>query len=107
MRIPSQYGLVAAGAGGGAICWWVSESHCLSASTYAAGSSRDGEAQAMLSRSGDRVGSLPVAIMEAEKPWGSWAMAFNANMMPGILSTQVREGVPSSKRARSILFMVQ
>ena len=85
MRLPSRYGLVAAGAGGGAICWWVSESRCLSASTYAAGSSRDGEAQALLSRSGGKVGSLPVAIMEAEKPWGSWAMAFNANMMPGIL----------------------
>ena len=107
MRLPSQYGLVAAGAGGGAICWWVSESRCLSASTYAAGSYRDGEAQALLSRSGGRVGSLPVAFMEAEKPWGSWAMAFNANMMPWILSTQVWEGVPSSKRARSILFMVR
>ena len=58
-------------------------------------------------RSGGRVGSLPVAIMEAEKPWGSWAMAFKANMMPGIWSTQVREGVPSSKRAQSILFMVR
>ena len=53
------------------------------------------------------MGSLPVAIMEAEKPWGSWVMAFKANMMPGILSTQVREGVPSSKRAWSILLMVQ
>ena len=71
MRLPSQYGLVAAGAGGGAICWWVIESHCLSASMYAAGSSRDGEAQALLSRSGGSVGSLPVTIMEAEKPWGS------------------------------------
>ena len=107
MRLPSQYGLVAAGAGGVAICWWVSESHCLSASTYAAGSSRDGEAQALLSRSGGRVGSLPVAIMEAEKPWDPCAVAFNANIMLGILSTQVREGVPSSKRARSILFMAR
>ena len=53
MRLPSRYGLVAAGAGGGAICWWVSESRCLSASTYAAGSSRDGEVQALLSRSGE------------------------------------------------------
>ena len=53
------------------------------------------------------MGSLPVVIMEAEKSWGSWAMAFNANMMLGILSTQVREGVPSSKRARTILFMVR
>ena len=53
------------------------------------------------------MGSLPVAIMEAKKPWGLWAMAFSASMMPGILSTQVREGVPSSKRARSILFMVR
>ena len=107
MRLPSQYGLVAAGAGGGPICWWVIESHCLSASTYAAGSSRDGEAQSLLSRSEGSVGSLPVAIMEAEKPWGLWAMAFKANMMPGILSIQVREGVPSSKRALSILFMVR
>ena len=107
MRLPLQYGLVAAGAGGGAICWWVIESCCLCASTYAAGSSRDGEAQALLSRSGGSVGSLPVAIMEAEKPWGSWAMAFKANMMPGILSTQMREGLPSSKRAWSILLMVR
>ena len=107
MRLPSRYGLVAAGAGGGAICWWVSESRFLSASTYAAGSSSDGEAQALLSRSGGKVGSLPLAIMEAEKPWGSWAMAFNASMIPGILSTQVQEGVPSSKRARNILLMVQ
>ena len=87
------YGLIAAGAGGGSICWWVSESHCLNTSTYAAGSSRDGEAYTLLSKSGGKVGSLPVAIMEAEKPWGSWAMAFNASMMPGIWSTQVREGV--------------
>ena len=107
MRLPTLYGLVAAGAGGGAICWWVIESCCLSASTYTAGSSRDGEAQALLSRSGGSVGSLPVAIMEAEKPWGSWTMAFKANMMPRILSTQVREGVPSSKRAWSILLMVR
>ena len=73
------------------------QSRCLRASTYVAGSSRDGEAQALLSRSGGKVGSLPLAIMEAEKPWGSWSMAFNASMMPGILSTQVQEGVPSSK----------
>ena len=39
MRLSSRYGLVAAGAGGVAICWWVSESRCLSASTYAGGSS--------------------------------------------------------------------
>ena len=68
MRLPSWYGLVAAGAGGGAICWWVSVSHFLTASTYEAGSSNDREAQALLSRSGGKVGSLPVAIMEAEKP---------------------------------------
>ena len=85
MRLPSWYGLVAAGDGGGAICWWVTVSRFLNASTYEAGSSNDGEAQASLSRSGGKVGSLPVAIMEAEKPWGSWAMAFNASMMPGDL----------------------
>ena len=107
MRLPSWYGLVAAGAGGGTICWWVSVSRFLTASTYEAGSSNDGKAQALLSRSGGKVGSLPVVIMEAEKPWGSWAMAFNASMMPGILSTHVREGVPSSKRARSMLLMVR
>ena len=43
----------------------------LTSSTYEAGSSSDGEAQASPSRSGGKVGSLPVAIMEAEKPWGS------------------------------------
>ena len=96
MRLPSWYGLVATGAGGGAICWWVRVSRFLTASTYEAGSSSDGEAQASPSRSGGKVGSLPVAIMEAEKPWGSWAMAFNANMMPGILSTHAREGTPAS-----------
>ena len=60
----------------------------LTASTYEVGSSSDGEAQASPSRSGGKVGSLPVAIMEAEKPWSSWAMAFNANMMPGLLSSK-------------------
>ena len=47
-------------------------SRFLTASTYEAGSSSDGEAQASPSRSGGKVGSLPVAIMEVEKPWGSW-----------------------------------
>ena len=70
IRLPSWYGLVETGAGGGAICWWVIESRCLSTSTYAAWSSRDGEAQASVSRSGGSVGSRPVAIMEAEKLWG-------------------------------------
>ena len=106
MRLPSRHGLVATGAGGGVICWWVRVSRFLTASTYEAGSSSDGEAQASPSRSGGKVGSLPVAIMEAEQPWGSWAMAFYANMMPGILSTHVREGTPSSKQARSMLLMV-
>ena len=106
MRLPSRYGLVATGAGGGVICWWVRMRRFLTASTYEVGSSSDGEEQASPSRSGGKVSSLPVATMEAEKPWGSWAMAFNANMMPRILSTHVREGTPSSKRARSILFMV-
>ena len=44
-----------------------------------------GEAHASPSRSGGKVGSLPVAIMEAENPWGSCTMAFSAGMMPGIL----------------------
>ena len=50
------------------------------------------------------MGSRPVAIMDAEKPWGSCAIA-EANMMPGIFSTHAREDAPSSKRARSILSM--
>ena len=91
MRLPSRYGLVAAGAGGGAICWWVSESRFLSASTYAAGSSSDGEAQALLSRSGGKVGSLPVAIMEAEKPWGSWAGDF---VYPGPGGSTIKQASP-------------
>ena len=48
------------------------------ASTYEVGSSSAGEAQASPSGSGGKVGSLPVATMKAEKPWGSWAMAFSA-----------------------------
>ena len=106
MRLPSRYGLVATGAGDGVICWWVSVRRFFTASTYEAGSSSAGEAYASPSRSGGKVGSLPVAIMEAENPWGSCTMAFSASMMPGILSTHVREGTPSSKRAQSILFMV-
>ena len=54
-----------------------------------------------------RVGSHPVAIMDAEKPWGSWTIALRANMMPGTFSTHVLEEVPSSRRARSMLFMVR
>ena len=46
------------------------------------------------------MGSRPVAIMDAEKPWGSWAIAFRVNMMLGIFSTHAREDAPSSKRAR-------
>ena len=47
-----------------------------------------------------------MAIMEAEKPWGSWTMAFKASMMPGISTTHFREGKSLNKRARSMLFMV-
>ena len=46
---------------------------------------------------------LPVAIMEAEKQWGSWAMAFKANMMPGILSTQVWEGYHQANEPEHII----
>ena len=75
MRLPSRYGLVATGAGGGVICWWVRVRRFLTASTYEAGSSSDGEAQASPSKSGDKVGSLPVATMEAEKPaHGPWCL---------------------------------
>ena len=63
MRLPSRYGLVAAGAGGGAICWWVSESRCLSASTYAAGSSRKWR--------GANV-ALEVWRQGGLSPWRSW-----------------------------------
>ena len=59
-----------------------------------------------MSTSGGKEGSLPVAIMEAEKPWGSWTIAFNASMMPGISATHLREGKSFNKRARSMLFMV-
>ena len=44
--------------------------------------------------------------MDAEKPWGSWTMAFSVNMMPGISVTHFREGKSLNKRARSMLFMV-
>ena len=71
MRLHSRYGLVATGAGGGVICWWVRVRRFFTASVYEAGSSSAGEAHAPPSRSGGKVGSLPVATMEAEKPWGS------------------------------------
>ena len=106
MRSSSRYGLMATGAGDGVICWWVRARRCLTISTYATGSSREGEAQASPSRSGGRAGSLPVAIIDAEKPWGSCTMAFSASMMPGISTTHFREGKSLNKRARSMLFMV-
>ena len=40
-------------------------------STYSAGSSAAGEWLASEARSGGSVGSRPVAIIEAENPWGS------------------------------------
>ena len=40
-------------------------------STYAAGSSAVGEGLVSVVRSGESVGSRPVAIMEAENPCGS------------------------------------
>ena len=106
MRSSSWYGLMATGAGGGVICWWVRARRCFTMSTWATGSSSDGEAQASPSRSGGKVGSLPVAIMGAEKPWGSWTMSFSVSMMPGISVTHFREGKSLNKRARSMLFMV-
>ena len=66
----------------------------------------EGEECASCRISGGRVGSRPVATMDAEKPCGSWDIAFKASMMPGTFSTHALEYVPSCRRARSILFNV-
>ena len=61
-------------------------------STYSAGSSAAGEGLESEVRSGGSDGSLPVAIIEAENPWGSWSMALRVSMIPGTLSTQTFGG---------------
>ena len=76
-------------------------------STYSEGSSAAGDGLASEVRSGGSVGSRPVAIIEAENPWGSWGIALRASMIPGTLSTQVLAEGPSSRRARSMLFKVR
>ena len=53
-------------------------------------------------------GSLPVPIMEAEKPCGSWGHGVQRQHDAGdFVYPGSGRGVPSSKRARSILFMVR
>ena len=76
-------------------------------STYSAGSSAAGEGLASEVRLGGSVGLRPVAIIEAEKPWGSWGISLSVSMIPDTLSTQALAEGPSSKRAWSMLFRVQ
>ena len=76
-------------------------------SMYSAVSSAAGEGFASEVRSGGSVGSRPVAIIEAENPWGSWGIALRVNMIPGTLSTQALAEGPSSRRAGSMLFRVR
>ena len=63
-------------------------------STYSVGSSTAGEGLASEVRSGGSVGLRPVAIIEAENPWGSWGIAFRVSMIPGTLSTRLWRRVP-------------
>ena len=49
----------------------------------------------------------PCNDQEAEKPCSSCTIALRVSMRPGTFSTQALEAVPSSKRARSMLFMVR
>ena len=65
-------------------------------STYSAGSLAAGEGLASEVRSRGSVGSRPVAIIEAENPWGSWGIALRVSMIPGTLSTQALAEGPSS-----------
>ena len=76
-------------------------------STYSVVSSAAGEGLASEVRSGGSVGSRPVAIIEAENPWGSWGIVLRMSMIPGTLSTQALAEGPSSRRARSMLFRVR
>ena len=76
-------------------------------STYSAGSSAAGEGLASEVRLGGSVGLRPVAIIEAENPWGLWAIALSVSMILGTLSTQALAEGPSSKRAPSMLFRVR
>ena len=57
-------------------------------SMYSVVSSAAGEGLVSEVRSGGSVGSRPVAIIEAENPWGSWGIALRVSMIPGTLSTQ-------------------
>ena len=68
MRLPYWYGLATEGGDGEAICWWVSCNRWVMASTYSEGSLTAGEACAFCCTSGGRVGSHPVATMDAENP---------------------------------------
>ena len=58
-------------------------------------------------RSGESVGSRPVAITETENPWGLCGIALIVSIIPGTLWTQALAEGPSSRRARSMLFRVQ
>ena len=73
------------------------------ASIYEAGSSSAGEAHASPSRSGGKVGSLPVAIMEAENPWGSCTMAFSTSMMPGSYPPMFARKHPQASKPGAII----
>ena len=54
-------------------------------SMYSAGSSAAGEELASEVRSGGSVGLRPVAVIEAENPWGSWGIALRVSIIPGDL----------------------
>ena len=76
-------------------------------STYSGVSSVAEEGLASETRSGGSVGLPPIAIIEAENPWGSCGIALRVNIIPGTLSTQALAEGPSSRRARSMLFRVR
>ena len=76
-------------------------------STYSVVSSAAGEGFASEVRSGGSIGSRPVAIIDAEKSWGSCGIALRANIIPGTLSTQALAEGPSSRCAHSMLFRVR
>ena len=65
------------GGGGVVICWCVMVRRFQRISTQSAGLLMEGEAWASCWMSGGRVGSHPVAIIDAEKPWGSWTIALS------------------------------
>ena len=76
-------------------------------SMYSVVSSAAGEGLASEVRSRGSIGSRPIAIIEAENPWGSCGIALRVNIIPGTLSTQALAEGPSSRRARSMLFRVR